>query len=256
MMRVLFLGTGTSQGVPVIACTCAVCLSDDRKDKRLRSSVLVEQGGVCFVIDTGPDFRMQMLQARVQKMDAVLYTHPHKDHTGGLDDLRAFSFKQKRKMPLYGQASCLSQLQRDYAYIFSDTDISFGLPQVSLHPVEVDKVFTINGIRIQPIELLHARMLVLGFRIGDFAYITDANAITEKEKRKLHSLRYLVVNALRQTPHFSHFTLSEALSLAQEVGAQQTYFTHISHFMGKHAEVNDTLPANASLAYDGLELRF
>ena len=253
-MKFTFLGTGTSQGIPVIACNCAVCSSKDIHDKRLRSSLYVEAKGLHLVIDTGPDFRQQMLREQVHRLDAILFTHQHKDHTAGLDDIRSFNFKHNMYMPLYGQSAVLSQLRREFAYMFEEKDRHLGLPRATLHSITAHELFSINHLRIQPIEVLHYKLSVLGFRVGDFTYITDANYISETEKKKIHGSRVLVLNALRKSPHPSHFTLREAIALANELGVPQTYLTHISHLLGKHAEVSKELPKGIALAYDGLKI--
>lgn len=251
-IKVTFLGTGTSQGVPVIGCHCEVCRSLDFRDKRLRSSVHLEVNGLSLVIDTGPDFRQQMLRANIQHLDAVLFTHEHKDHTAGLDDIRPFNFRQKKAMPLYARAHVIEQLKREYAYAFEEQQYP-GVPQLAIHRID-NRPFHVGGVEVVPVEVMHYRLPVLGFRVGSFAYITDANHIPESEKEKLRGVDVLVLNALRQQSHISHFTLQEALLLADELEAKQAYFTHISHQMGRHAEVEKQLPANRYLAYDGLQL--
>lgn len=252
-MKVTFLGTGTSQGVPVIACTCPVCSSLDYRDKRFRTSVHFEEKGYSFVVDTGPDFRSQMLRAKIQSLDAILFTHQHKDHTAGLDDIRPFNFIQQKDMPVFGTKPVIEQLQKEYEYIFSHVKYP-GIPQVNC--VEIDEnPFHFNGIRITPIPVLHYKLPVLGFRIGDFSYITDANFIPDSSKKLLEGTKILVLNALQIESHISHFTLDQAIEQAQSIGAEQTYFTHISHRMGLHREVEANLPEGIFLAYDGLELQ-
>lgn len=246
------MGTGTSQGVPVIGCECEVCQSLDFRDKRLRSSILIETHGFHFVIDTGPDFRQQMLRARVKKIDAVLFTHEHKDHTAGLDDIRAFNFLQKKDMPIYGKTQVIEQLKREFAYIFADKKYP-GIPQIEVH--EIDKEpFHIQGQQIIPIEVLHHKLPVLGFRIDDFCYITDANYISDIEKDKIKGCKVLVLNALQQSEHLSHFTLTEALDLIKEIAPEMTYLTHMSHRMGTHAEASKLLPEKVAFSYDGLTI--
>ncbi len=252
-MKVTFLGTGTSQGVPIIACQCKVCTSSNDKDKRLRSSVLIEVSGVNLVIDTGPDFRQQMLRAKTRKMDAVLFTHGHKDHTAGFDDIRAFNYVQQRAMDVYGDKFVEVVLKRDFYYAFEENKYP-GVPDLNLHIID-NNPFTINGVEIIPIQVLHYKLPVLGFRIGDFTYITDANYIPEEEKEKIKGSKVLVLNALRKTDHISHFTLDQAIALGQELEVEQVYFTHISHQMGLHDEVETELPRGMNLAYDQLEIQ-
>lgn len=251
-MIITFLGTGTSQGVPVIGCSCEVCQSLDFRDQRLRTSIHIAVQGQSFVVDTGPDFRMQMLREGIKKLDAVLFTHEHKDHTAGLDDIRPFNFYQQADIPIFGRLAVLEQLQREYAYIFNDKKYP-GVPQVAC--VEIDhNPFQINGIGITPIPVIHYKLPVLGFRIGDFSYITDANHIPEESLALLEGSEILVLNALQKEPHIAHFTLDQAIEQAQRIGAKKTYFTHISHRLGKHAAVEKELPEGIFLAYDGLKL--
>ena len=251
-MIITFLGTGTSQGVPVIGCSCTVCQSLDFRDQRLRSSIHIAVQGQSFVVDTGPDFRMQMLREGIKKLDAVLFTHEHKDHTAGLDDIRPFNFYQQADIPIFGRLAVLEQLQREYAYIFNDKKYP-GVPQVAC--VEIDhNPFQINGIGITPIPVIHYKLPVLGFRIGDFSYITDANHIPEESLALLEGSEILVLNALQKEPHIAHFTLDQAIEQAQRIGAKKTYFTHISHRLGMHAAVEKELPEGFFLAYDGLKL--
>jgi len=250
---ITFLGTGTSQGVPVIACTCPVCLSDDKKDKRLRSSILIETKGKVLIVDTGPDFRYQMLREKVNHLDAVLFTHEHKDHIAGLDDIRAFNFKQQSALPIYANNRVIQALEREFHYIFSDFSYP-GIPQIHVHEINSDS-FTIDGdIEIQPVEVKHFKLPVMGFRIDDFTYITDAKTIEEGEFQKIIGTKVLVINALQREEHISHMTLSEAIDFAKKVGAKQTYLTHISHRLGKHSEVSKELPEGIQLAYDGLKI--
>jgi phosphoribosyl 1,2-cyclic phosphate phosphodiesterase len=251
-LKLTFLGTGTSQGVPVIACGCEVCQSVDFHDKRLRSSVHIEVDGLSLVIDTGPDFRQQMLRERIKRLDAVIFTHEHKDHTAGLDDIRSFNFLQQMDMPVYASTAVITQLKREFSYIFADHKYP-GVPLVDVKLLD-GKPFTIDQTTITPINVMHFKLPVFGFRIGDFTYITDANYISEEEKEKIKGSKVLVLNALQKTPHISHFTLDEAISLAQELKADQTYFTHISHKLGTHRDVSAQLPENIYLAYDGQQL--
>lgn len=251
-MKITFLGSGTSQGVPVIGCTCEVCASLDFRDKRLRSSIQVELSNQSFVIDTGPDFRQQMLRERVKRIDAILFTHAHRDHTAGLDDVRAYNFMQKMDMPVYGQEQVLDQLKIEYAYAFMK-DSYPGIPRLLLHQIN-DEPFTINGTEIIPLSVMHLKMPVLGFRFKNFSYITDANFIPEATMEKLDGTETLVLNALQREPHVSHFNLKEALYMVEKIKPKQTYLTHISHKLGLHADVLKELPANVTLAYDGLQL--
>jgi phosphoribosyl 1,2-cyclic phosphate phosphodiesterase len=251
-LKITFLGTGTSQGVPVIGCECEVCRSLDYRNKRLRVSVLIEIDDWNLVIDTGPDFRQQMLRERVSKLDAVLLTHSHKDHIAGLDDVRAFNFLQARGMPIYGTAATLEQVKKEFYYAFENEKYP-GTPILQLHEID-EKEFEFNGIRITPLPVFHLRMPVLGFRIGDFSYITDANVIPEGTLTKLKGTKVLALNALQKEKHISHFNLEEAVIQAKKIGAEQTYFTHISHKMGLHQSVSKELTDGLALAYDGLTL--
>jgi phosphoribosyl 1,2-cyclic phosphate phosphodiesterase len=252
-LKITFLGTGTSSGVPMIACQCEVCQSTNPKDNRLRSSILVESENTCFVVDTTPDFRYQMLRKDVRKLDAVLFTHPHKDHIAGLDDVRAFNYFQHGEMPVYANKMTEEALKREFAYAFSDKKYP-GVPNLALQDIP-DEAFLIGDIPVLPVEVWHMKMKVLGFRFGSFTYITDANRIDETEKDKIRDSEVLVLNALRKEKHISHYTLNEATELALETGARKAYFTHISHQMGRHADVERELPDNVHLAYDGLEIR-
>ena len=251
-MKVTFLGTGTSQGVPVIACQCVVCTSNDSRDNRLRSSVMFELNDKVLVIDAGPDFRYQMLRAKVTQLDAILFTHEHKDHVAGLDDIRAFNFKHDREIDLYAERRVQQALKNEFAYIFSELQYP-GLPRVILNDID-GSTLHIQGVAVTPIQTMHYKLPVFGFRINDFTYITDAKTISAQEKEKIKGSKILVLNALRKEPHISHFSLSEAIALAQEIGAEQTYFTHISHQLGLHDEVQSQLPENIYLAYDGLTI--
>ena len=249
-MKVTFLGTGTSQGVPIITCTCVVCSSTDPRDNRLRSSVLIETERTNIVIDTGPDFRQQMLRENVHKVDAILFTHGHKDHTAGFDDIRGFNWKTKEAMEVYSNEEVEIVLKRDFHYAFAEHKYP-GVPNLNLNVIQ-NKNFMIRDIPITPIEVLHYKLPVFGHRIGDFSYITDANFISESEKEKLKGSKVLVLNALRKSEHISHFTLDQAVAIAREIGAEQTYLIHMSHQMGLHAEVDSELPEGINLAYDGL----
>ena len=254
-MKITFLGTGTSQGVPVIGCNCEVCLSKNSEDKRLRSSVLIESDNTTVVIDTGPDFRQQMLRENIQKLDAVLFTHEHKDHIAGLDDIRAFNFKLKKNMPIFASTSVQKALKREFHYIFSAYQYP-GIPKVQLHTINAESNFRIGDIPFLSVELMHHKMKVLGFRINDLVYITDVNKIKNKQLQKINRCKILIVSALRKEKHISHFTLDEAVELSHKVGAESVFLTHISHLMGDHHSVNKDLPKNIQLAYDGLSLDF
>lgn len=249
-MKVTFLGTGTSQGVPVIACPCPVCQSANPLDKRLRTSIFIETGKKKIIIDTGPDFRQQMLRAGVKELDAILYTHEHKDHIAGLDDVRAFNFIHQKPVDVYLEERVKPAIKREFSYIFAENKYP-GIPQINLNTIDTLE-FEVGGISIMPIRAFHYRLPVLGFRLGDFTYITDANYIPEEEKEKIIGSRYIVINALRKQKHISHYTLSEAVRLINEFGPRRGYITHISHQMGLHEEVQKELPPNILLAYDGL----
>ena len=251
-MIVTFLGTGTSQGVPVIACDCEVCRSLDFRDKRLRVSVHLQIGDKSFVIDSGPDFRQQALRERIKTLDALLFTHEHKDHTAGMDDIRAFNFFQGKAIPVYGRPTVLEQLKREYASVFSDHQYP-GIPRVQLHPIG-NEPFVVEGIEVIPVEVMHYRLPVYGFRIGDFSYITDANYIADGELEKIKGSRVIVLNALRREPHISHFTLDQAVELLRDLQPEKGFLTHMSHQMGRHAEVDKLLPPNVHLAFDGLKI--
>lgn len=253
-MKITFLGTGTSQGVPFIGCDCAVCTSKDIRDNRLRSAVWIETPEASIVIDSGPDFRQQMLRAHVRKLDAIVFTHGHKDHVAGMDDVRAYNFHDGRAMEVYATKETQETLKREFQYVFSGHSYP-GIPQVNLHTINGDEPFEINGLKIIPIRVLHYKMEVLGFRIGDFTYITDANYMDADEIAKAKGSKVFVLNALRHQQHPSHYTLSEAIDIAHAVGAEQTYFTHISHQLGLHEDVEKTLPAGMHLAYDGLVIK-
>ena len=251
--KLIFLGTGTSQGVPVIGCHCGVCTSIDYRDVRLRASVYMEYNGARLLIDAGPDFRQQLLRAKIDNLDAILLTHEHRDHIAGLDDVRAFNYINKRAVDIYAEERVHAALQNEFGYAF-EADKYPGIPEFALHTIG-EKPFMVESLEITPIRVWHAKLPILGFRIADIAYITDANYIDESELNKLGGLSLLVVNAVRQKPHISHFNLNEAIAIAQKVGAQHTCITHISHQMGLHADVEKKLPAGIVLAYDTLELR-
>lgn len=251
-MKITFLGTGTSQGVPVIACDCEVCRSQDSKDKRLRSSLYLEAGGTHLVIDAGPDFRQQLLRENLRRLDGILLTHGHKDHIAGLDDVRAFNYIQKKAVDIFAQQRVQEQIKKEFAYAFAE-DRYPGVPEFHLNTIG-DEPFRVNGLEVIPVEALHYRLPVLGFRISDMAYLTDLSHINEKEKTKLYGLKVVIVAALRKKPHYSHFNLDQALHLIDELKPQQAWLTHISHMMGCHAEVETELPENVRLAYDGLTI--
>ncbi len=252
-MQITFLGTGTSQGVPIIACDCIVCQSVDTRDKRLRSSILIEEKGKTFVIDTGPDFRQQMLRENVKNMDAIIFTHEHKDHIAGFDDIRAFNYVNQKKMEVYASPNVQEAIKREFAYIFSDFKYP-GIPEINLHLLE-NKLTTIDGVDFMPIEVMHYKLPVFGFRINDFTYITDANYISDKEKEKIKGSKVLVLNALRRESHISHFTFEQAIELVRELKPEKAYFTHISHQLGLHSDVSQELPSNIELAFDGLKVQ-
>ncbi|WP_305982632.1 MBL fold metallo-hydrolase [Roseivirga thermotolerans] len=251
-MKVTVLGSGTSQGVPVIGCQCTVCQSLDFRDKRLRSSVHIEVEGKSIVIDSGPDFRQQMLRERISQLDALLFTHEHKDHTAGMDDIRSFNFLQEKDMPVYAAPRVIEQLKREFAYVFSEKKYP-GVPMVEVNELD-GQPFEVEGIQVIPIEVLHYKLPVYGFRIGDFTYITDAKTISEESLEKARGSKILMINALQQTEHLSHLTLNEAIDMAQKIGADATYFTHLSHKMGSHKTIEAQLPNNIYIAYDGLQL--
>lgn len=251
-MEITVLGTGTSQGVPVVACSCEVCLSHDLKDKRLRTSVLVTVGKTSIAIDAGPDFRQQMLREAVRSLSAVVITHSHKDHIGGLDDVRAFNWVQKRPMDVFASKQVLRVVKKEFSYAF-DEDKYPGTPQINLHTIN-SRPFFINELKVLPVKAWHYKMPVLGFRIGSFSYLTDANYIEPRELEKMRGSKVIMINALRKEKHISHYSLNEALALAAELQPQETYFTHISHQMGLYSKVQNELPPNTFLAYDGLKI--
>ena len=235
----------------MIGCECDVCRSVDYRDKRLRTSVMLEGKGWCIIVDTGPDFRTQMLRNTPTVMPTVLLTHSHKDHIAGLDDIRAFNFLHNKPVEIFANGATLEAVKREFHYVFHAKKYP-GVPQMHLREIKGGNAFKASGQKVIPIEVLHLRMPVLGFRIGDIGYITDANHISEREKKKLLGLKILVLNALRKKQHVSHFNLEEAVALSRELKPQRTFFTHISHYMGKHAEVNRELSPGMQLAYDGL----
>jgi phosphoribosyl 1,2-cyclic phosphate phosphodiesterase len=253
-LKITFLGTGTSSGVPMIACDCEVCTSTDKKDKRLRSSILVESPTTTIVVDTTPDFRYQMLRAEVKKLDAVLFTHSHKDHIAGLDDIRAFNFFQGQSMAVYANAMTMQALEREFQYAFGEHKYP-GVPDIKTVIIN-EEAFVIGDIPITPVIVWHLHMKVYGFRFGKFTYITDANRIEEEEREKIIGSDTIVVNALRKEKHISHFNLTEAETLVKELKIPNAYFTHISHQLGKHEVIEEHLPEGMHLAYDQLVLSF
>lgn len=252
-LEVIILGSGTSQGVPVVGCTCRVCQSDDAPDKRLRTSILVQNHDTVVVIDAGPDFRQQMLREHVSRLDAVVITHNHKDHTGGIDDVRAYNWIQKKPMDIHARQQVLEAIKRDYFYAFEEKKYP-GAPDIRLHEIDGGP-FSIGALPFLPIDALHHQMPVYGFRIGDFSYLTDANTIEPKELEKMKGSRVVLLNALRKEKHISHFNLDEAIDIIRYLGPEKGYLTHISHQMGLYREVSKELPENIFLAYDGLKIR-
>tara|TARA_R110000823_G_scaffold295431_4_gene415134 strand:+ start:375906 stop:376667 length:762 start_codon:yes stop_codon:yes gene_type:complete len=251
-VKVTFLGTGTSQGVPVIGCACEVCRSLDFRDKRLRTSIHIEIGDSSIIFDSGPDFRQQILRENITCLDALVFTHEHKDHTAGMDDIRSFNFLQKKDIPVYARKNVIEQLKREFAYIFSETKYP-GIPSVDIKEIK-NTPFVIGKTEIIPIEVTHFKLPVFGFRIKDFTYITDAKTISDTEKEKIKGSKILVINALQKEEHPSHMTLNEAIALAKEMNADKTYFTHLSHKMGTHKKTEKLLPENIEIAYDGLKI--
>ncbi len=250
-----FLGTGTSQGVPIIGCHCPVCDSTDPHDKRLRSSVLIEQNGVRLVIDSGPDFRYQMLREGIDRIDVILYTHGHMDHVGGMDDVRAFNYVMGRAIDLYCEPRVERTLRRIFDYAFAEQRYP-GVPEVVLHPIASDELpFTVHGVEVMPIRGMHYKLPVLGYRVGNIAYLTDMNAIEERELEKIRGVEVLVINALRRDPHLSHFTLDQALDIIAKTRPKRAYLTHISHQMGLYEDLCRVLPEGVFPAYDGLKIK-
>ena len=250
-MKIKFLGTGTSQGVPVIGCTCAVCVSQDTKNKRLRSSALIKISNKNILIDTGPDLRQQALKNKINKIDYVLYTHAHRDHVSGIDELRSFNFIQKKSIKAYGNKELVNQLKNDYSYIFSDFKYP-GLPEVELN--KVNKNFYLDDIEIVPIKVKHHKLNILGYRIGNLTYITDAKTISDNQLKKINGSQILVINCLQIKEHLSHLNMEEVLSLIRKIEVKKIYLIHISHNLGLHDEINKSLPDNIELAYDNLEI--
>ena len=251
-MILTFLGTGTSQGIPIIACPCKVCQSNNSKDKRLRSSVHIDVGGLSIVIDSGPDFRQQMLRENIKRIDAILFTHDHKDHTAGLDDVRAFNYVQKKAMEVYGEDYVLDTLKREFSYAFAEKKYP-GVPRINLNQID-NKNFSIKNQIIEPIRGIHYQLPVLGFKFDKLAYITDINYISDQEMKKLMNLDVLIINALRIEKHVSHFSLSEALDVIKKCRPKKAYLTHISHALPAYDELSKTLPKHVFMAYDGLKI--
>ncbi len=251
-LTITFLGTGTSSGVPMIACECPVCTSTDERDKRLRSSILVQSDTTAFVVDTTPDFRTQMLRANVKKLDAVLFTHPHKDHIAGLDDVKAFTYFSGKAMEVYANSLTEEALKREFSYAFSDKKYP-GIPDINLNTIDLEP-FLIGDIPVVPIMVWHLKMPVYGFRFGNFTYITDANRIDDIEKEKIKGSTIVVINALRHKKHISHYTLDEAIAILKELNIPKGYFTHISHQLGKYEDINKELPDGMELAFDGQQI--
>ena len=252
-LHIQFLGTGTSTGIPMIGCDCTVCSSRNPRDNRLRSSILVQSQKTSLIVDTTPDFRYQMLRTHTRRLDAVLFTHPHKDHMAGLDDIRAFNFFSQKAMDIYANSLTEEAVKRDFYYAFADKKYP-GVPELNLITID-ENAFVIGDIPIQPILVYHHKMPVFGFRFGHFTYITDANRIDDDQKELIKGSKILVLNALRKEDHISHFTLQQAIDLATELAIPEVYFTHISHQLGLHETINQELPRHIKLAYDGLELR-
>jgi phosphoribosyl 1,2-cyclic phosphate phosphodiesterase len=251
-MKITFLGSGTSQGVPIIACSCPVCTSQNLKDKRLRSSVLIQIEDKNMVVDSGPDFRQQMLNCKIKHLDAILFTHAHRDHMAGLDDIRGFNYIMKQAIDVYCEDIVEAAIKKEFFYAFTEPKYP-GVPEMNIHPI-TSQPFSLFNTQIEPIRVFHYKLPVLGFKVNNFVYITDANRIEEQEIEKIKGCDVLVLNALRRDYHISHFTLQEAIDMSKRVGAKQTYFTHISHQLGFHDEVGNELPDNIHLAYDGLEI--
>ncbi|HEX2607528.1 MAG TPA: MBL fold metallo-hydrolase [Flavisolibacter sp.] len=251
-LTITFLGTGTSSGVPMIACPCAVCSSTDARDKRLRSSILVQSPDTTLVVDTTPDFRYQMLRENIRHLDAVLFTHPHKDHIAGLDDVRAYNFFQEQAMQVYANPMTIESLMREFAYAFADKKYP-GVPNIELNTIGMEP-FLIGDIPVVPIQVWHLKMPVFGYRFGNFTYITDANRIDGPEKDKIRGSEVMVLNALRKERHISHYSLDEAAALVSELQVPTAYFTHISHQLGKHQEIEAQLPPGMHLGYDRLKV--
>lgn len=251
-MIVTVLGSGTSQGVPVIGCDCPVCRSKDPRDNRLRTSILIQTPQVTVAVDAGPDFRQQMLREKITQLDAVLITHEHKDHIGGLDDLRPYIFRQKKPMTLYVDDTALPEIKREYSYAFDEHPYP-GAPTYDIRRLD-ESPFDLGDLHIVPIKLKHFTLTCYAFRIGRFAYVTDLSEISDVAVEKLQGVEYLIIEALQKKKHYSHLTLDEAIEISRRVGARKTWFTHCSHSMGLAADINRELPEGMMLAYDGLKI--
>ena len=252
--KITFLGTGTSQGIPVIGCKCPVCLSSDSRDKRLRTSAFIEYEGLRIIIDAGPDFRQQLLANNISEIDGIILTHSHKDHTGGLDDIRAFNYNLQKDVPVYCEQRVLESLEKQYYYAFEDHKYP-GVPMFDIRLID-EKPFKINGIEIIPVRALHYRMPVLGYRFGDLGYLTDASAISDESVELFKGIKVFVISTIRREPHISHFTLDQALQVASRTGASQVYLTHISHQLEPYAQLSKNLSEGVLPAYDGLQVSF
>ncbi len=252
-MKVTFLGTGTSQGVPVIACECSTCISEDPRDKRLRTSVLIEKDDINLVIDAGPDFRQQMLRENIKRLDAIILTHEHKDHISGMDDVRAFNYMSQDAIDIFAEERVQKAVRKEYSYVFAEYQYP-GIPKMRLNTI-TEQNFSINGITLTPLRVYHYRLPVYGFRIGHLAYITDANYIPEETKEKIYGVKYLIINALRKEKHISHFSLREAIDFVRQVSPRKAFITHISHQMGRYEDIQKNLPPEINLAYDGLNFQ-
>lgn len=253
-MKITLLGTGTSQGVPVIGCDCRVCTSDDPRDRRLRTAALIEHAGTNILVDAGPDLRQQMLRARVRHLDAILLTHEHNDHVIGLDDIRPFNFRSGHPMAVYAQARVAADVRKRFEYVFGDPIP--GLPRIELHTIDENSRLNLKGVEVQAIGIQHGRLPILGFRFGDLTYLTDVKTLLPEELAKVTGTRFLVISALHHRPHPTHQTLEEALTLIARIEPEHTWIIHVSHEMGLAAEVQPLLPPGVSLGYDGLEIKF
>lgn len=251
-LKVVFLGTGTSIGVPVIGCDCKICKSTDKKDKRFRSSIYLESMGVCLVVDTGPDFRIQMLRENIENIDAVLFTHEHRDHIAGLDDIRAFNYVLNKRIDIYGIVRVMDSIRTEFPYIFTETRY-FGAPQLNVNIIDSNP-FMINDLKVIPINVMHDKLSILGYRFGDFTYITDGSSISEEELEKCRGTKVLVINALRNSRHVSHFSLQEAIEIINKIKPDRAFLTHMSHFIGLHKDLEANLPSFIRPAYDGLRI--